>query len=252
MTSRIKALLFVSFLSAPTLAQAQDEESAPATEEAAATEDSKPEAVAPSEASSKSSGGLLGAFRVGPTVSLAFPYLLNGSIDAKWNNLIGLSVSGGKMKRDIQDETSLEVFNWDVRARWFPWSGSFFLGAAFGNMGIVGKKSKDLNIKNNDVTLKIPTTVRMEVKTTYLTPHLGWMATWDAGFTLGFEVGYHMPLSSKAEMQTGFSDVSTEAEEELKQSDEYKKAKKDVEDKTEAYGKKAVPYINLLRIGWLF
>lgn len=196
--------------------------------------------------------GLLGPLRIGPTASIGFPFLLNYSLDATWDKTIGMSFSGGRFQRELDKETEIELFNWDVRARWFPFQGSFFLGAAYGNQGIVAKTKQDLKVKTAEVELTVPTTMRLELNTNYLTPHLGWFKTWGPGFTIGSEIGYQMPLSSKAELQTGFEDVSAEAETTVKNSDEYKKAKKDLETSAEAFGKNAVPYLNLIRIGWLF
>src|SRR5690606_1633764 len=116
---------------------------------------------------------------------------LNYSLDATWDRKFGFSFSGGRFKRELDKETELEIFNWDLRARWFPFQGSFFLGAAYGNQGIVAKTKTDLDYKAGEVALKVPTTLRLEIDTNYLTPHLGWFATWNTGFTMGFELGYH-------------------------------------------------------------
>lgn len=203
-------------------------------------------------ASTPSDGGIFGPFRVGATAAIGFPLLLNYSLDATWDKTVGVSFGGGRFRTKI-DKTEIEIFNWDVRGRWFPWQGSFFLGAAFGNQGIVANTEQNLKYKAGDTELKVPTTLRLEVETNYLTPHLGWFKTWRPGFTLGLmEIGYHIPLSSKAELQTAFDDVSASSEEELKNSNEYKKAKKDVEDLAKTFGETAVPYINLIRLGWLF
>lgn len=199
-----------------------------------------------------SGGGLLGALRVGPTVSVGFPFLMNYGVDATWDKTFGFGVGGGRFKRDIDATTQVELFNFDLRARWFPWQGSFFLGAAYGNQGIVGRVEKDLDVTTGNLTTKVPTTARLELDNKYITPHLGWFATWDVGFTLGFEIGMQIPMSSKAELQTAFKNVSAATEEMLKDTDDYKKMKKDVEDMAASYGEKAVPYVNLLRLGWLF
>ncbi len=243
-------LVALVFLASPTLAQDSlgDMDAAP--------EAAPPTSEDPTDASATTSGndasGLLGAWRIGPTASVGFPFLLNYGVDAVWNRTYGVGFSGGRFQRDIDDKTEIEIFNWDVRARWFPWQGSFFIGAAYGNQGIVGKATKDLTTTTGDVELKIPTTVRLEIDNTYLTPHLGWFAVWDSGFTLGFELGAQIPMSSKADLQSAFENVAASTEDTLKDTDDYKKTKTDVEKAAESFGKKTVPYINLLRIGWLF
>jgi len=207
----------------------------------------------PTPATDTAHHGLLGPVRVGPTASIGFPFLLNYSLDATWDKKLGFSFSGGRFHTELDKNTEIEIFNWDARVRWFPFQGSFFLGAAYGNQGIVGKTKQDLKFKTSDgPEMKIPTSIRLELNTNYLTPHLGWFATWNTGFTIGTEFGYQMPLGSKAKTQTAFDDVSSDAETSVKNSEEYKKAVKDLEEGAEAFGKNAVPYLNLFRIGWLF
>lgn len=283
MESKFKMFLMISGFAAGVVVtdvQAQTEEAPPVADEssaddssdmaAPAVEETPAEAVPESESPAATESpvatvteqpkdavdtahyGLLGPLRIGPTVSIGFPFLLNYSLDATWNKKMGFSVSGGRMHRELTKDTEIELFNWDVRARWFPFQGSFFLGAAYGNQGIVAKTKKDLKVKASEVELNVPTTMRLELNTNYVTPHLGWFATWNTGFSIGTEIGYQIPLSSKAELQTGFEDVSSDAETAVKNSDEYKKSKKDLESSAEAFGKKAVPYLNLFRIGWLF
>ncbi len=254
------------------LAQEEPSEEMPASEEAAPTESDAAEPVAPIENTTPETQtpavsepdtspatsvdtahhGLLGPLRIGPTASIGFPFLLNYSLDATWDKKLGVSFAGGKFSRDLDKNSEIEIFNWDARVRWFPFQGSFFLGAAYGNQGIVARTKQDLKFKAGETDLVVPTTIRLELNTNYLTPHLGWFATWNTGFTLGTEFGYQMPMSSKAKTQTGFDDVSAEGEAQVKESEEYKKAVKDLEEGAEAFGKNAVPYLNLIRLGWLF
>lgn len=198
-----------------------------------------------------SAHGLFGALRIGPTVSLAFPHLVNYSVDATYGKLIGISFGGGRLGYAFDEKSEVEIRNWDLRARWFPFLGSFFLGAAYGTQGIVGKTSQDLKMKQGELELAIPTDMRLDVTTNYLTPHLGWFATWDSGFTLGFEVGYQMAMNSSAKFNAVFQNVSAASRSSVENSDEYKKAKEDVEVMAETFGKVSIPYVNLLRMGWL-
>jgi hypothetical protein len=195
---------------------------------------------------------LLGDFRIGPTVSLAFPHLGNASVEVMYKDSFSGGVSFGRLKRELDEDTEIELRNMDVRARWHPFEGSFFLGAAYGNQGIVGKVKTDLETDYQGLEVKVPTTIRLAVDVNYFTPHLGWFAVWDSGFTMGFEIGYQMALKSESDLQIGFENVTEEAEDELKESDDYKKQKKDIEAVAKAFGEKGIPYVNLLRIGWMF
>jgi hypothetical protein len=207
------------------------------------------EAEAPVAA--KSGASLFGDLRIGPTASLAFPHLLYYSLDATYAKFIGLSLGGGRLGRKFNDTTELEMRNWDIRVRWFPFSGSYFLGAAYGNQGVVLKTRTDLKNTQGELELKIPTDIRLEVTTKYLTPHMGWFATWESGFTLGFEFGYQMALNSSADFDVVFQDVSPTNRATVENTAEFKKSKSDIEKTAELFGKTSIPYINLLRLGWL-
>jgi hypothetical protein len=184
--------------------------------------------------------GLFGALRLGPTVAVGLPHPITYGLDATYDQWIGGAFSVGAYKGKAQDVT-IKIDNWDVRLRWFPLRTSFFVGAAYGNQTLKGETSK--KISGTD------TTVTLDIKTTYLTPHVGWFKTWDVGFTMGFELGYQMPLSSSADLDTDTDD--TAAEEAVKATDDYKDLESDAEEQGEKLGKKGLPYITLMRLGWL-
>lgn len=212
----------------------------------------KPAAAPEPEAVAKSKGkGLLGDIRIGPSVALGFPHPLTGGLDIVYADLFSVSATAGRAGAKVED-TEIEIRNWDATFRFFPFQGSFFIGAAYGNQGIVGKLKTDIETTSSGVTLKVPTTLRLEVESNYLTPQLGWFARWDSGLTLGFDFGYQMPSGAKSELQTAFENVSAANEKAVLDSEDYKDNKKDVEDAAEAFGKKSIPYISFFRIGWLF
>lgn len=189
--------------------------------------------------------------RFGPSVAIGVPHPVTGALDIVYADFISLSLSGGRFGTKVE-ETDLEIRNWDATLRWFPFAGSFFVGAARGQQGVVGKRKIDLDVTSGGAALKVPTTLRLEIESDYLTPQIGWFARWDSGFTLGFDIGYQMPSGAKSDLQTSFENVSAASEEAVRNSAEYKKNKKDVEDAAEAIGKTAIPYVSFLRIGWLF
>lgn len=195
--------------------------------------------------------GILGDFRVGPSVAVGIPHPLTAGIDVVYADLVNISVAGGRFGTTV-DETDLEIRNWDITARWFPFRGSFYLGAGYGKQGIVGKTTSNVDLDYNGVTLSVPTTIRLEVESSYLSPQLGWFARWDSGFTMGFELGYIMPSGASSELQTSFRNVSAAAEQAVRDSEDYKKSKKDVEDLGKQLGETGLPYITLIRLGWLF
>ena len=65
-------------------------------------------------------------------VSAGVPTFLHYSLETRFYRMAGLSVGFGGF--DIkQDDLELEQGHWDVRARWFPFEGSLFLGAGLGS-----------------------------------------------------------------------------------------------------------------------
>jgi hypothetical protein len=195
--------------------------------------------------------GLLGDLRIGPSVAIGFPHPLTGGVDLVYADLFSVSATAGRSGAKVE-ETEIEIRNWDATFRFFPFQGSFFVGAALGNQGIVGKLKTDIETTTSGVTLKVPTTLRLEVESNYLTPQLGWFARWDSGLTLGFDFGYQIPSGAKSELQTSFDHVSAASEQAVRDSEDYKKNKKDIEDAANAFGKTSIPYISFFRIGWLF
>ena len=194
---------------------------------------------------------MLGDLRIGPSVALGLPHPVTGGIDIVYADIAALSITGGRFGVNVMD-TDIEIRNWDVAARWFPFQGTFFVGASYGNQGIVGKRKVDLKVTTAGVPLTVPTTLRLEIESNYFTPQIGWYARWDSGFTLGFDIGFQIPSGANSELQTSFEDVSAAGEVAVRNSDEYKDNKKDVEDAAEAIGKKGIPFINIIRLGWLF
>jgi hypothetical protein len=243
--SALAAVLSASFM--PNIVKAQETTTNVETQDA-----EKPATAAAPEATAKSKGkGLLGDIRIGPSVALGFPHPVTGGLDIVYADLFSVSATAGRLGVKVED-TEFEIRNWDATFRFFPFQGSFFIGAAYGYQGIVGKLKTDIETTSSGVTLKVPTTLRLEVESNYLTPQLGWFARWDSGLTLGFDFGSQQPSGAKSELQSAFENVSAANEQAVRDSEDYKKNKKDVEDAADAFGKKGIPYVSFFRIGWLF
>jgi hypothetical protein len=196
--------------------------------------------------------GLLGPFKVGPTLQVGFPHPMNYGLDVQLCKCFSFGFSTGKFELTGGDDVKIQIANWDLRGRWHPFQGSFFVGAAYGSQNVVAKASKDVKFKTNGIETEVPATVQLELKNNYLTPHLGWFAVWDVGFTMGFEIGAQVPMSSKTNLEVGFDNVSPSQEAAVKDTDEYKKLEDSVEKAGDMMGKTTIPYITLLRLGWLF
>jgi hypothetical protein len=243
--SALAAVLSASLM--PQIVQAQEPKAEGETQD-----NEKPsETNTPEALSTKKGKGLLGDIRIGPSVALGFPHPLTAGLDVVYADMFSVSATAGRSGAKVED-TEIEIRNWDATVRFFPFQGSFFIGAAYGNQGIVGKLKTDIETTSSGVTLKVPTTLRLEVESNYLTPQLGWFARWDSGLTLGFDFGYQMPSGAKSELQTAFENVSAAKEQAVRDSEDYKTNKKDIEDAAETFGKTSIPYVSFFRIGWLF
>jgi hypothetical protein len=227
----------------------------PSAEEAPAEApaETPPADAGPSDAgpSSAPDHGLLGPLRIGPTFAAGLPHPMNYGLDALYDRTWGFAFGTGKLTLPM-GKVEAQLANWDVRARWHPGKGSFFWGLAYGQQTILVEAEQDLKFKQSELDIVVPATLQMTVESTYVTPHFGWFAMWDSGFTLGFELGAQIPMSSESDLEVGLQNVSPSQEAEIKKRDEYTKLEKTVEDAGKLLGDTVLPYLTLIRLGWMF
>jgi hypothetical protein len=185
-------------------------------------------------------------FSFGPSVSFGLPHPVSYGLNVQYGKLAGFGVEFGSYSNKSSD-VEVEMRHLDLRGQWHPFSGSFFLGAAYGDQNIALKSEQSIKVG----TLAIPTEISLDVKTTYLTPHLGWMAIWNSGLLLGFELGYQAALSSSAD-RINVSGPSPQATAAAKATTEYQKAEADVLDQAKKLGDQGLPYVTFLKAGWMF
>lgn len=99
----------------------------------------------------------------------------------------------------VQNGT-LSSLSFDGSLLFFPARDSFFLGVSAGSMSLSASSS------NRDGF------VAVEAHELYVTPRFGWFATWDSGFTFGFDVGMQLPLSTSVVATGTTATVATNAE----------------------------------------
>ena len=194
-------------------------------------------------------------WRLGPTLSLSFPYFVSPSLEWKVGKSFSAGLSSGNLKisKDLGtsfDRVELNVKSRDVRFRYHPFRGDFFVGLALGTLDLKVKGKKKTNAEVDNQTTSGIVTSQSQIKSHFLTPHLGWLTVYESGFCFGFELGYHFPYQSSSSYSAIAQDPSLESQ--LKSSSEFQEQKKDLEGIVKKLGKTAVPYVNLLRIGWLF
>lgn len=170
---------------------------------------------------------------------LSVPHPINYGLNyVHSSRLFSVEVSTGSFGITISD-VKAKIENTEMGLRYHPFSGSFFVGALLGTQKISGEKTATYGIYGS-------ATAKAEIKSTYVTPHLGWM--WgggSSGFFANFEIGVQSPSGVT-------TDISSDAPTAAQQTPEYIQNAKDVRDQAEKIGKSTMPYITVLKFGYLF
>lgn len=198
----------------------------------------------------------------GPSLALGFPhpFTIGGdwrsperewSLGAAFGFFPNITLKVGSDKTPV----AIGLKSFDLRGRWHPWKGAFFVGTALGQQKISASATKAVNISSLKIPgyTTTPVTINAELKTLFFTPHLGWMWTLDNGLFFGLEGGIQFALSSSSEFNVTSSDPLTEAVLGLvKLTADYQTLKSRTEDGMNKIGKINLPYITLFKIGYLF
>ena len=138
-----------------------------------------------------------GVVSAGLLVGPSLPRPASVEVMFKLFRFIGLGASYGFMPRELSvallsaasiRNAKADASGYDVEARIYPFAGSFFLGAALGRQRI-------------SVSTSDSQPAAVELVTSYLTPRLGWLATWSSGFSLGFDLGVQLTRCSDLDLQ---------------------------------------------------
>ena len=175
--------------------------------------------------------GLLGPVLVGPKLSLIrLPTGPSAGLELKAFGLFGAWFDYGLLPPIKVREFTAEFRTWNVGAKIYPFRGSFFLGCGYG--------SYTASVKGNLTENDQPYSARLSASPKFVSPRLGWLWSWQNGFFMSMDLGWQFPLDfkSKLEVPSGFTagDLGT--------------AQNDIDK----YGKKGLPDLGLLELGWLF
>lgn len=177
-------------------------------------------------------------FRVGPSVTLlGFPTPFRFGVEAKYDNLVGLSIDYGLFPSLTFSNIKVKYNSWRIGAQVYPFRGSFYLGVGIGKQNFDGSLVKD--------TAGTSVTYALTINTTIITPHLGWRWVSMSGFFWGMEVGAQLAASSSATF-------SSDAPAALQSTPEYTQNKADIEDKGKTFGQTTLPAFALVQFGWMF
>ena len=188
-------------------------------------------------------------FLIGPSASLAFPHIINIGVESLIFHKFGVALNYGNVTRNIND-VDVAMRHMDVRFRWFPWESSFFAGVALGQHQMTGELNRDIKEPTSKTT--VSSHGKLTASANYVTPHVGWFSIWDSGFTIGFDLGYLIPMSPNSKFTSTFSKAPEGTDAALRETTEYKNMKRDLEDSAKSYASKPLPFATMLRMGWMF
>lgn len=211
-------------------------------------------------------------FRIGPTISAGVFNFFSIGLEMKLFRFLGLSANvGGIQKFNIKNYPKLEerinnnnnntpiqntqadISHVEARAVIYPFLGSFFIGAAVGNRKVDARIDACEYLANYGGYC-VPMRAYLKIRTTYITPQIGWLFVWDSGFTLGTEIGAQIPLHSGSE--EFWTEVYASDSNQLNavyNSYAFYDFQKQVRDNIGDYFRsKTLPFWNIIKIGWLF
>lgn len=180
------------------------------------------------------------SIQVGPSVKLIdVPHPAQVGIEARLlDGYLGLSLHKGFMPAIDVDKYNVKLDNMDVGVKFHPWQGSFYVGVLMGNQEVVVKGSEEIQNTNVDFEAK--------VKSTYVTPHIGWQWRFNSGVFLGMHLGWQISSGAKTSLTHSPNDPILQAD------PEYQQTKKDIEDQGNQIGNTSLPNVGLLQIGYMF
>ena len=174
--------------------------------------------------------GVIPGVLFGPKLGIvSFPAPSVG-VEAKLGGWFGLSYDYGWVPELKVKEVRVGWTNWSAGAKVFPFHGSFFLGALYGQ--------RSLRLRRVDDSTGVAIEARGRVTSSYLAPELGWRFIGNTGFTMGIDLGWQFVTGHSAHLTVP---LGYDAEKE-----------KDVRDFTDRVGKAGIPVLGLLQLGWMF
>lgn len=152
--------------------------------------------------------GPLGPFRLGVLVGGGLPELLSFGAQLKITRYVGVGVNVGlipTVKISYYGDATVSYQEYDLYGRIYPFGGAFFLGAGVGYATVRGTLATDYTAPANvlaiaqmyDRNYRNPLNIEANgsVRTMVLTPQLGFLHVFGAGFAVGLDVGAQVPIA---------------------------------------------------------
>jgi hypothetical protein len=205
-----------------------------------------PDPGEPDREAKDSSHGLFGPLRIGPLFGLGVPSLLDIGGMVKLTKYFGAGINFGLVPEiafSYYGDATVSYQSYDAFGHLHPFGGSFFLGARIGYASVQGSYVSDIRVSSGSFSGTLSYESRAKVKTMVLTPELGFLHTFDSGFTFGIDFGAQIPV---APSRIRFEDqVRTDLPVDAGDSNDEK-----VRETLERVGRTVLPTAHL-RIGWM-
>lgn len=177
-------------------------------------------------------------WKLGPTVAVSFPRVTEYALEYKTGSgLFSTALISGGFSFKPESTTSASFSNFELRGRWHPFYGSFFLGLGMGSQSIKVQATDTINSTN--------VVLDLDITSTYMVPHIGWLSVYSFGLTFGFDVGMIVPSGVKSKLSSNAPTI-------VKSTSDYQKMEDDILASGDKLGKVSIPYMTLLKVGWLF
>jgi hypothetical protein len=195
-------------------------------------------------------------FRIGVLVGTGLPSLLSIGGTIKLTRFIGAGATFGlipSVRLSYYGEAVLAYQHYDFYGRLYPFGGSFFLGAGVGYVTVNGSLDQTVDVSSySQQDPRIPPSVSYSsqgsVKTLVLSPTLGFLHSFDSGFSVGLDFGVVLPIAPSEiefDSQVSAGDLPDAVK------DQYlAPVDAQVVDTLETIGRTPLPSVNL-RIGWI-
>ena len=149
-----------------------------------------------------SQNGMFGPFRIGLLVGSGMPSILSFAGEIRLSRYFGAGVRVGlipTMHFAYYGEATVSYQDYGAYAHLHPFGGGFLLGAELGYASVKAHYAGTYDTSRY-AALGAPSSITTindgRVQTLVVTPELGYIYTWRAGFTFGFDVGAQIPAAS--------------------------------------------------------
>lgn len=182
--------------------------------------------------------GVFGPVLIGPKLTLiALPVPFQAGLETKIFNWFGFSFDYGMIPSVGISGVNISASTYQFAARFYPFRGSFYLGAGWGQRKLTGKK--------DDTIQGYPVSVEVNVTSQLFTPQMGWRFVWNSGWFMGIELGWEVASGADTKITTNAPSAVTTDPTYLKNYDDVTKAGNQI-------GSAGLPHVTLLQFGYFF